>query len=200
MALLCDRLGIDIWEVIAAASTKPYGFMPFYPGPGLGGHCIPIDPFYLSWKAREYNFTPRFIEVAGDINDHMPHFVVTKIIVSLNRARKPLNGSKILVLGAAYKKDVGDIRESPAIHVIEELAHKLADVSYNDPYVPSVRIRDRVLESVPLSDEMIAAADCVVILTDHSVYDFGAIAEKARLVVDTRNGVKRRDLPHVFHL
>jgi UDP-N-acetyl-D-glucosamine dehydrogenase len=200
MALLCDRLDIDVWEVIDAASTKPYGFMPFYPGPGLGGHCIPIDPFYLSWKAREVNFTPRFVELAGDINDHMPHFVVTKIIVSLNRQKKCLNGSSILALGAAYKKDVSDIRESPAIEIMSELKHKMANISYNDPYVPTIELRGTEYQSVELTDEALAAADCVVILTDHSDYDFDRIAEKAKLVVDTRNGVRRRDLPHVFHL
>jgi UDP-N-acetyl-D-glucosamine dehydrogenase len=200
MALLCDRLDIDVWEVIDAASTKPYGFMPFYPGPGLGGHCIPIDPFYLSWKAREVNFTPRFVELAGDINDHMPHFVVTKIIVSLNRQEKCLNGSSILALGAAYKKNVSDIRESPAIEIMSELKHKMANISYNDPYVPTIELSGTEYQSVELTDEALAAADCVVILTDHSDYDFDRIADKAKLVVDTRNGVRRRDLPHVFHL
>jgi len=200
LALLCDRLGIDIWEVIAAASTKPYGFMPFYPGPGLGGHCIPIDPFYLTWKAREVNFSPRFIEIAGDINDHMPHFVVTKVIISLNRLHKPLNGASVLVLGVAYKKDIDDVRESPAIHVIEELWRKLAVVTYHDPHVPSIKIGSRVLESIELTDEALRGADCVLILTDHSSYDFARIAEQAHLVVDTRNAIKRRDLPNVFHL
>jgi len=200
LALLCERLKIDIWEAIAAASTKPYGFMPFYPGPGLGGHCIPIDPFYLSWKAKEVNFTPRFIELAGDINDHMPHFVTTKVIVSLNRAKKCLNGASVLVLGVAYKKDVEDVRESPAIHIIRELWKKLADVTYHDPHVPSIKIDDRTLESVELTDEALRSADCVLILTDHSAFDFNRIAEKAQLVVDTRNAVKRRDLPHVYHL
>lgn len=200
IALLSDRLGIDIWEVIAAASTKPYGFMPFYPGPGLGGHCIPVDPFYLSWKAREVNFSPRFIEVAGDINDQMPHFVLTKVSVSLNRQRKCLNGSKVLVLGAAYKKDVSDTRESPSQNVIRELWKKFADVSYNDPHVPSLTIDGRTLESVDLSDDVLKSADCVLILTDHTAYDFDRIALTAQLVVDTRNAIKRRDMEHVYRL
>ena len=200
LALLCDRLNIDIWEVIAAASTKPYGFMPFYPGPGLGGHCIPVDPFYLSWKAKEVNFTPRFIELAGDINDHMPHFVTTKVIVSLNRQKKCLNGASVLVLGVAYKRDVQDARESPAIHIIRELRRKLALVTYNDPHVPSITIDGKTLESVDLTDEALRSADCVLVLTDHTAYDFGRVAEKARLIVDTRNAIERRDLPHVFHL
>ena len=200
IALLSDRLGIDIWEVIAAASTKPYGFMPFYPGPGLGGHCIPVDPFYLSWKAREVNFSPRFIEVAGDINDQMPHFVLTKVSVSLNRQRKCLNGSKVLVLGAAYKKDVSDTRESPSLNVIRELWKKFADVSYNDPHVPSLTIDGRTLESVDLSDDVLKSADCVLILTDHTAYDFDRIASSAQLVVDTRNAIKRRDMEHVYRL
>ena len=200
LALLCDRLGIDIWEVISAASTKPYGFMPFHPGPGLGGHCIPIDPFYLSWKAKEVNFTPRFIELAGDINDHMPHFVITKVMVSLNRMGKCLNGAKILIVGTAYKKDVDDVRESPAIPIIQELWRKLADVSYHDPHVPSVKVGDRVIDRVELTDEALGAADCVLILTDHSACDFSRVAERASLIVDTRNAIKRRDLPHVYHL
>jgi UDP-N-acetyl-D-glucosamine dehydrogenase len=200
MALLCDRLGIDVWEVIAAASSKPYGFMPFYPGPGLGGHCIPIDPFYLSWKAKEVNFAPRFIELAGEINDTMPHYVTTKVIVALNRQRKCLNGSNILVLGVAYKKDVDDVRESPAIRVILELWKKLAVVNYCDPHVPSIRIGDRILERVDITDEVLASADCVLILTDHSAFDFENIAKKSQLIVDTRNGIKSRDLKHVYHL
>jgi len=200
LSLLCERLDIDIWEVIEAASTKPYGFMPFYPGPGLGGHCIPIDPFYLSWKAKEVNFTPRFVELAGDINDHMPHFVLTKVSVALNRQKKCLNDSNVLILGVAYKKDVSDTRESPSLSIIRELWKKFANVTYNDPHVPTVKIGDRELSSVELTDETLGNADCVVILTDHSEYDFARIAEHAKLVVDTRNAIKRRDLEHVFHL
>ena len=200
LSLLCERLDIDIWEVIEAASTKPYGFMPFYPGPGLGGHCIPIDPFYLSWKAKEVNFTPRFVELAGDINDHMPHFVLTKVSVSLNRHKKCLNGANVLVLGVAYKKDVSDTRESPSLSIIRELWKKFANVSYNDPHVPNVKIGDRELASVELTDDVLNNADCVVILTDHSDYDFAHIAKHAKLVVDTRNAIKRRDLANVFHL
>ncbi len=200
MAQLCDQLNIDVWEVIEAASTKPYGFMPFYPGPGLGGHCIPIDPFYLSWKAREYNFTPRFIELAGEINDSMPEYVVRQVCATLNRAGKPLNGSKILVLGVAYKKDIDDVRESPALRIIERLRQERADLSYADPHVPSVTIDGETLEAVELTQEALTDADCVVILTDHSAFDFSDIASKARLVFDGRNAIKRRDLSHVRHL
>ena len=200
LALLCDRLKIDVWEVIDAAATKPYGFMPFYPGPGLGGHCIPIDPFYLTWKAREVNFTPRFVELAGDINDHMPHFVITKVIVSLNRQKKCLNGAKILVLGAAYKKNVSDTRESPSLAIMRDLKRKFADLSYNDPHVPEVTVDGSTLASVELTDDVLRSADCVLILTDHSAYDFDRIAKESQLVVDTRNAIAERGLDHVFHL
>lgn len=190
MALLCDRMGIDVWEVIGAAATKPYGYMPFYPGPGLGGHCIPIDPFYLTWKAKEYGFSTKFIELAGETNDRMPHYVVTKAIYALNAFGKCLNGSRILVLGVAYKKNIGDTRESPVIEIIEELLHKKAEIIYNDPFVPELKIGDRLYKSVKLTRESLKAADLVLITTDHDVYDSGFILKNSRLVVDTRNLIK----------
>jgi UDP-N-acetyl-D-glucosamine dehydrogenase len=200
MAKLSDRLDIDIWEVIAAASSKPYGFMPFYPGPGLGGHCIPVDPFYLSWKAREFDFAPRFIELAGEINDQMPEYVVNKVARLLNKEGKCLNGSRILVLGVAYKKDIDDVRESPAIPIISSLLEQSADVVYHDPFVPSVKIGEQILHNTELTDRQLSSADCVLILTEHSAYDLAAIADRASLVYDTRNAIKRRDLDNVHHL
>ncbi|MGQ9631120.1 MAG: nucleotide sugar dehydrogenase [bacterium] len=190
LAVLCKRMGIDIWEVIDAASTKPYGFMPFYPGPGLGGHCIPIDPYYWSWKAREYDFHAKFIELAGEINDNMPYYVVSLVQNALNDLGKSLRGSKILVLGVAYKKDIDDFRESPALKIIKALKEMGADVVYNDPYIPSVKIGDGMVESVEASDDILQESDCVLITTDHSVYDYNRIVEKARLVVDTRNATR----------
>ncbi len=188
LKLLCLRMGIDIWEVIAAASTKPFGFQPFYPGPGLGGHCIPIDPFYLSWKAKEFDFATRFIELAGEINMAMPYHMVDFIAEALNVRRKALNGSKILVLGVSYKKDIDDLRESPAITIIEALQKRGASVGYNDPYFPKIgkgRRYDLQMQCVPL--DSIGQYDCVVIVTDHSDYDYGKIVDEAQLVVDTRN-------------
>lgn len=191
LALLCDRMHIDIWEVIDAAATKPYGFMPFYPGPGLGGHCIPVDPFYLSWKAREYGFYTRFIELAGEINDMMPHFVVTKVDYALNTVRKPLNGSRILVLGVAYKADIGDVRESPAVDIISALRHKGAEVTVYDPHVKDLTIGG---EAVPLQaqpdDDALQSADAVLILTNHAAFDYARIGEHADIIVDTRNAMK----------
>jgi len=190
LKMVFDRMGIDIWEVIRAASTKPFGFSPFYPGPGLGGHCIPIDPFYLTWKARQYGMPTRFIELAGEINTSMPHYVVTKVMEALNQHRKPLKGSKILVLGLAYKKDIDDLRESPSIELIELLREKGAKVDYNDPYIPKThkqRRHDLKMRSKKLSPEMLASYDLVLISTDHSTYDYPWIVEHARLVVDTRN-------------
>jgi UDP-N-acetyl-D-glucosamine dehydrogenase len=191
MALMCDVLGIDVWEVIEAASTKPYGFMKFTPGPGIGGHCIPIDPLYLSWKLKSLNYTARFIEVADQINMSMPHHVVTLVQDALNDDSKSLKGSKILVLGAAYKKDIDDLRESPALDVMVTLLERGASVSYHDPYVPSVRLDHTTLQTVPeLSAEVLAQADCVVVITDHSVYDWQMVSQNARLIVDTRNALK----------
>ena len=188
LKLLCLRMGIDIWEVIRAAATKPFGFQPFYPGPGLGGHCIPIDPFYLSWKAKEFDFATRFIELAGEINMAMPYHIVDFIAEALNIRRKALNGAKVLVLGVSYKKDIDDLRESPAITIIEMLQKSGALVAYNDPYFSMIgkgRKYDLQMQCVPLDG--IGEYDCVVIVTDHSDYDYRKIVDEAQLVVDTRN-------------
>jgi len=193
LKMLCDRMDLDVWEVIDAAATKPFGFMPFYPGPGLGGHCIPIDPFYLTWKAREFEFQTKFIELAGDINIHMPHYVVQRTMHALNQHQRALNGAKVLVMGIAYKKDVDDMRESPSVRVIELLQKEGAQVSYHDPYVPKVppmREHNLDMQSVPL-DEALAAADVVVIATDHSCIDYEQVVAKSKLVVDTRNATKK---------
>jgi UDP-N-acetyl-D-glucosamine dehydrogenase len=201
IALMCDRLGIDVWEVVTAAATKPFGFMPFYPGPGLGGHCIPIDPFYLSWKAKQSGFEPRFIELAGQVNAAMPHFVVDKIADALNHHRKPVNGSVVLVLGLTYKRDIDDIRESPSLDVMTLLHEKGARVRYADPYVPVLAARawrgGFELYADPLTPAVVAAADCVAVLTEHKTVDYNLVIESARLVVDTRNAVPGRH-PHVF--
>ncbi len=200
LKLLCLRMGIDIWEVIQAASTKPFGFHPFYPGPGLGGHCIPVDPFYLSWKAKEWDFHTRFIELAGEINTAMPYHVVTSVGSALNRHKKALNGSKVLVLGVAYKRDIDDLRESPSLAIIEELQKQGADVAYNDPYFPKVgRGRKYNLQMTCTPLDNLAQFDCVLIVTDHSDYDYAAIVEQSRLVVDTRNatrGIKSEKVVH----
>jgi UDP-N-acetyl-D-glucosamine dehydrogenase len=203
LALMCDRLGIDVWEVVDAAKTKPFGFMPFYPGPGLGGHCIPIDPFYLSWKARQSGFEARFIELAGHVNGAMPHFVVGKVTEALNLHRKAVNGSTVLVAGVTYKRDIDDVRESPALDVLGLLHARGARVRYADPFVPRLDARewtgDAPLEAVALTPAALRAADCVVIVTDHSSFDYHAIAAHAPLVVDTRNAVKT-SAPHVLRL
>src|SRR6266852_3765722 len=194
LKLLCLRMGLDIWEVIDAASTKPFGFHPFYPGPGLGGHCIPVDPFYLSWKAKELDFQTRFIELAGEINVSMPYHVVTAISMALNSARKPLNGSRVLILGVSYKKDVDDLRESPALTIIELLKQRGAIVNYHDPYFPVLlkgRHYDLQMHRVPLDN--IGEYDCVAIITDHSDYDYKAVVREAQLVVDTRNATRGID-------
>ena len=191
LKLLCQRMNIDIWEVIQAAKTKPFGFQAFYPGPGLGGHCIPIDPFYLSWKARQYDFHTRFIELAGEINTAMPGHVVSAVISALNRQRKALNGSKVLVLGVAYKKDIDDLRESPALTIIEMLRHNGAEVSYHDPYFPSVgRGRHYALDMKCASLDELKRFDCTVIVTDHTSYDWKKIVGESQLVVDTRNATR----------
>jgi UDP-N-acetyl-D-glucosamine dehydrogenase len=196
LKMLFERMGIDVWEVIEAAATKPFGFTPFYPGPGLGGHCIPIDPFYLTWKARHYDFSTRFIELAGEVNTGMPYWVVDKVVEALGEGGKPIKGAKVLVMGVAYKKDVDDLRESPSLKVIEILESRGAEVSYNDPYVPSLRARKLRhyetfdLDSVDLEDRTIAEADCVLIATDHSAYDYDRIVRHARRVVDTRNATR----------
>jgi UDP-N-acetyl-D-glucosamine dehydrogenase len=190
LKVVFDRMGIDIWEVIRAASTKPFGFSAFYPGPGLGGHCIPIDPFYLTWKARQYGIATRFIELAGEINTNMPRYVVTRTMEALNERKKSLKGSKILVLGLAYKKDIDDLRESPSIELIELLRGKGAKVDYNDPYIPKTHEQRRHnlgMKSKRLSAKMLASYDVVLISTDHSCYDYEWIVKNARLVIDTRN-------------
>jgi UDP-N-acetyl-D-glucosamine dehydrogenase len=195
IAMMCDTLGIDVWEVIDAAATKPFGFMPFYPGPGLGGHCIPIDPFYLSWKAKQNGFDARFIELAGEINGHMPEYVVSKVTSALNERRKPVNGSRVLVLGAAYKKDIDDVRESPALDVMKLLAEKGAEVEYSDPHVPLLTADawhgPRTLQAVTLDAATLASFDCIVITTDHSQFDYELIVEHGRSIVDTRNAIGR---------
>jgi UDP-N-acetyl-D-glucosamine dehydrogenase len=190
MALMCDKLGLNVWEVVGAAATKPYGFMPFYPGPGLGGHCIPIDPHYLSWKLRTLNYTARFIELASEVNSHMPDYAVSKVADALNDERKAMNGSRILVLGVAYKRDVGDVRESPALDVIHLLRQRGAEVEYHDPHVPSARLDGYSLSSIDLTAEALEAADCVVIVTDHAAFDWEWITANTRLIVDTRNTIK----------
>ncbi len=188
MALMCNRLNVDVWEVIRAASSKPFGFMPFYPGPGIGGHCIPIDPLYLSWKLKTLNYTARFIEMASEINTSMPVYVVSRVAEALNDDAKAVRNAKIAVLGVAYKRDVDDLRESPALDVIQLLEEKGADVSYHDPYVPSMRLEHgRVKRSVELTADWLKAADCVVIVTDHSSYDWQWIVNNSRLIMDTRN-------------
>ena len=202
LAIMCDRLGVDVWEVIEAAATKPFGFMKFLPGPGLGGHCIPIDPLYLSWKLKSLNYSARFIELASEINTGMPRFAVSKIQDSLNLQKKSLNGSKVLILGAAYKPDIDDLRESPALDVILYLKQKGAQVSYHDPYIPSIHHEGIELESIANLDEGVKAADCVAIITNHSSYDYEQILENANLIVDTRNalGEKGKNNPKVTRL
>ena len=198
LKLLSLRMGLDIWEVIEAASTKPFGFHPFYPGPGLGGHCIPVDPFYLSWKAKEWDFRTRFIELAGEINMNMPYHVLDSVAKALNQYKKALNGAKVLVLGLAYKKDIDDLRESPSLTIIELLQKEGAQVSYNDPYFPTVgkgRKYDLRMTCAPLED--LAQYDCVLIVTDHSDYDYERIVRESQLVVDTRNATRGIRSPKV---
>jgi UDP-N-acetyl-D-glucosamine dehydrogenase len=190
LAVMCDRMGINVWEVIDAAATKPFGFMPFYPGPGLGGHCIPIDPFYLSWKTKQSGIEARFIELAGYINGQMPHFVVDKIQNALNDHAKPLKGSHIHVAGVAYKRNIDDMRESPALDVILLLKQRGSKVTYSDPYVPELRIDGSEMQAQDLMSS-VAAADCTVVITDHSNIDYAAMLDSAKLVVDTRNALKK---------
>jgi UDP-N-acetyl-D-glucosamine dehydrogenase len=193
LKVLFDRMGIDIWEVIKAASSKPFGFTAFYPGPGLGGHCIPIDPFYLTWKAREFGLPTRFIELAGEVNVSMPRFVVSKLADALNNHSQSLKGAKVLVLGLAYKKDIDDVRESPSLELIELLRHGGAKVDYNDPHVPQthkMREHDLNMKSKKLTAKMLASYDAVLISTDHSSYDYQFIVDNARLVIDSRNATK----------
>jgi UDP-N-acetyl-D-glucosamine dehydrogenase len=200
LKLLSLRMGINIWEVIDAAATKPFGFQAFYPGPGLGGHCIPVDPFYLSWKAKEWDFRTRFIELAGEINTNMPYHVLESVVKALNQQKKALNGAKVLVLGLAYKKDIDDLRESPSLTIIELLQKDGAEVSYNDPYFPTVgkgRKYDLQMKCAPL--ENLGQYDCVLIVTDHSDYDYAAIVREAQLVVDTRNATRGIKSPKIVH-
>jgi len=202
LAIMCDRLGVDVWEVIDAAATKPFGFMKFTPGPGLGGHCIPIDPLYLSWKLKSLNYTARFIELASEINTNMPRFVVGKVQDALNEAGKPLKGSGVLVLGAAYKPDIDDLRESPALDVIGLLQNKGARVSYHDPFIPTIQHDGWAMDSETDLAAAVRTADCVVIVTNHSNYDYPAILAGAQLIVDTRNalGAISRGNPKVVKL
>jgi UDP-N-acetyl-D-glucosamine dehydrogenase len=191
MAIVCDKLGVDVWEVIEAASTKPFGFMKFLPGPGLGGHCIPIDPHYLAWKMRGLNYKTRFIDLAGELNTEMPMFWVRKLVEALNSRAKAVRGASVLVLGVAYKRDIDDIRESPALDIIRLLEGQGANVSYFDPHVPRFREDGHEFRSVELTPEIVAAADCVMIVTDHRAIDFKMIKQKAQLVVDTRNAIPK---------
>ena len=199
MALMCDRMGINVWEIIEAAATKPFGFMPFYPGPGLGGHCIPIDPFYLSWKTKQAGIEARFIELAGYINGQMPHFVADKVQNALNDHGKPVKGSHIHVMGVAYKRDIDDVRESPALDVIMLLQRRGARITYSDPYVSELKLDGGAVKASP-AEAAVPEADCVVIITDHQSFDYKAVAEQAKLVVDTRNALKGFSQPSIVRL
>ena len=200
LALMCHRMDIDVWEVIDAAKTKPFGFMPFYPGPGLGGHCIPIDPHYLSWKARQHGFECRFIELAGHINSSMPDYVVERVAEALNSVKKPINGSRVHILGVAYKRDVNDMRESPALDVITLLGKREATLSYTDPWVPELRTDRRALTSIELSKALADRPDCIVICTDHSTFTYDEVIKSGVVIVDTRNALKDRHDANIFRL
>ena len=200
MAIMCDKLGLDVWEVVNAAATKPYGYMPFYPGPGLGGHCIPIDPHYLSWKLRTLNYSARFIELASDVNGHMPEYVLSKISTALNQYSKSVKGSRVLVIGVAYKPNVGDVRESPAIDVIQLLQERGAEVIYYDPYVSEIDLAKIPAERVELSEENVKRANCVVIITNHDTIDWPWLFEHSQLIVDTRNALKDMDHDRIVRI
>ena len=200
LSQLCEKMGISVWEVIDAAASKPFGYMPFYPGPGIGGHCIPLDPYYLASKAKEYNFHTRFIELAAEINERMPYYVTSRIMEALSASGKNLNGARVLVLGVTYKKDVEDIRESPSLKLIQLLCEKGAKVSYNDPYIAKVQISEDILTSVELTEERLSRADCVVIATDHSHYDYQHIANKASLIFDARGATKKLKNNNIIRL
>jgi UDP-N-acetyl-D-glucosamine dehydrogenase len=200
IALMCHKMDINVWEVIDAARTKPFGFMPFYPGPGLGGHCIPIDPFYLSWKARQNGFECRFIELAGHINSAMPEYVVGRVAEALNSVKKPINGSRIHLFGVAYKRDVNDVRESPALDVLEVLTKRGAAVSFTDPFVPTISHAGSTLESVSFARALVEGCDCAVITTDHTVFDYARMVETLPLIVDTRNALRAFTQPTIFRL
>jgi UDP-N-acetyl-D-glucosamine dehydrogenase len=191
MAIVCDKLGVDVWEVIDAAATKPFGYMKFTPGPGIGGHCIPLDPHYLAWKMRSLNYKTRFIDLAGEVNTAMPSFVVTKVARALNEDRKAVNGSRVLVIGVAYKKDIDDVRESPALDVMRLLEQDGAEVVFHDPYVQTIREDGHVVNGVKLTDAEIEKADVVVIVTDHKVIDYQRLVDHATLIVDTRNATSK---------
>jgi UDP-N-acetyl-D-glucosamine dehydrogenase len=199
IAMMCDRMGTNVWEVIDAAATKPFGFMPFYPGPGLGGHCIPIDPFYLSWKSKQAGIEARFIELAGYINGQMPHFVVDKVQNALNDHTKPLKGSRVHIMGVAYKRDIDDVRESPALDIIHLLVKRGAKVTYSDPFVPKLKADGVEMEAV-CECEGLAQADCVVIVTDHKAFNYGRIVDQSKLVVDTRNALKGMESSKIVRL
>jgi UDP-N-acetyl-D-glucosamine dehydrogenase len=199
IAIMCDKLDLDVWEIIDAAATKPFGFMPFYPGPGLGGHCIPIDPLYLSWKLKLLNYNARFIELASEINTNMPEYVATKVGRALNRQKKAVNGSKILVMGVAYKKDISDTRESPALDIIRLLQEEGAEVSYTDPYNPDLKMDHSGLRSIPLTAENLHQSDCVVVVTNHASFDYDLVARESALVVDCRNALPK-GAPNVVKL
>ena len=190
ISLLCKKMDINIWEVIKAASTKPYGFMPFYPGPGVGGHCIPLDPFYLSWKAKEYGLDLQFIELAGRVNDQMPQHIINLIEEGLAKRGQKISGSEILILGVAYKKDIADTRESPALKIIDQLAKKGAKVSYNDPFVPTLNVDGRDFRSKPLAPAILKKSECVILVTNHSEYDYINVLKHSKLILDTRNAIK----------
>jgi UDP-N-acetyl-D-glucosamine dehydrogenase len=200
LALMCRELNVDVWEVIDAAKTKPFGFMPFYPGPGLGGHCIPIDPFYLSWKARQSGFESRFIELAGHINAAMPRYVLARIVEALNSVGLPLRSSRVHLLGMAYKADVSDARESPALDIFELLRKNGATVSYSDPYVPAIDHGGQSMRAISPEAAFAAGIDCAVIMTAHSAFDYPEIVRRAPLVVDTRNALKGLPGSHIFRL
>jgi UDP-N-acetyl-D-glucosamine dehydrogenase len=200
MAMHCSEMGINIWEVIDAAATKPFGYMPFYPGPGVGGHCIPVDPFYFSWKCREHDLQARLIELAGEINDRMPDVVVERVTEALNARGRSLRDSRILLLGVSYKRDVGDVRESPALKVIERLHRRGALVEYHDPHVPVCMNGKGPMTSVSLNDEVMASADCIVVLTDHSGLPYERLARSGAAVVDTRNVLRDHDAPNLYRL
>jgi UDP-N-acetyl-D-glucosamine dehydrogenase len=198
IAMMCDRMEINVWEVIDAAATKPFGFMPFYPGPGLGGHCIPIDPFYLSWKTRQAGIEARFIDLAGYINGQMPHFVVDKVQNALNDRGKPVMGSRVHICGVAYKRNIDDVRESPALDIMLLLQKRGAKLSYSDPHVPALAVNGIDLKAEP--QVAAAAADCVVIVTDHDAFDLSRLVESSRLIVDTRNALKGFDSEKIVRL
>jgi UDP-N-acetyl-D-glucosamine dehydrogenase len=200
LAIMANLLGINVWEVVSAAATKPFGFMPFYPGPGIGGHCIPIDPHYLAWKLRSLNYKTRFVDVASEINGQMPHYIVERIVRAMNEVGKCLNGSGILVAGVAYKRDTGDLRESPAIDIIELLYERKAHIDYADPYVPTLALKETTLAAVPLDDEHVRGADCVVIITDHSAFNYHYLARTASLIIDTRNATAAIRGSHIRRL